>query len=447
LAVTWIIIVLLCFGWFVLLAALEQDNYRPSFLLLLCLFAAFKTMRLVDDLAEEPLMQTAEADSEAVASVEQAEVSDAVCVQDTSTNKALSPELVHSSASVSRPLSETVVLSPNQDDSSEVNHPPRKIDGVSLKTVLACSASAGCLLALFDFPDEFFKVLRFVVVAACVAVIWDVQKSTGSANKKTAISIAFGLLAVIFNPILPLEMERETWAWFNVIGGILFLAALGEVFFKKFAKVAIVGFLVLGSGWGAWLLISTKIQAEKWETALLLPKPDSVISGQEAQRLLDELPQEKDMEDRKRAMSLLNEYRDYLERSEIFKEIEHWRLIFRSAEYRSYLIGDALKDNIFPTTAAYVGANGMFLQWALGRDISPDEMPNLIEEWFGGLHTQEALFKTIKDEFDDCQDGTITLGTMKIDLAARLAYSDKNPPPDADEARRAKASAISVLRE
>lgn len=44
--ITWVATILICWGWFTLQVALDQGPYRPSFLFIMCLLAAFKTMRL-----------------------------------------------------------------------------------------------------------------------------------------------------------------------------------------------------------------------------------------------------------------------------------------------------------------------------------------------------------------------------------------------------------------
>jgi hypothetical protein len=48
LALTWVAIVVLYLGWFVIQAALNDGQYRPSMLFVLCVVAAFKTMRFRD---------------------------------------------------------------------------------------------------------------------------------------------------------------------------------------------------------------------------------------------------------------------------------------------------------------------------------------------------------------------------------------------------------------
>ena len=53
-AITWLLIIILYFGWFILMAALSEGvPYRPSILIWLCLFAAFKTLRFQPESAFE----------------------------------------------------------------------------------------------------------------------------------------------------------------------------------------------------------------------------------------------------------------------------------------------------------------------------------------------------------------------------------------------------------
>lgn len=92
-----------------------------------------------------------------------------------------------------------------------------------MQRILAIMAGAGCLLALLDMPSEYYKVLRFVVVAASIYAIVAVRRGSHSDGKKNALTTAFGLAAVLFNPLLPLEMERETWAFVDVATALLFV--------------------------------------------------------------------------------------------------------------------------------------------------------------------------------------------------------------------------------
>lgn len=92
-----------------------------------------------------------------------------------------------------------------------------------MKPILCNLAAVGCLLALFDLPSEFYKVLRFVVGAACVSIIFQIQKSDASEKVKTWTSVGFGLLTTIYNPVLPLNLERGAWFWANLIAATAFI--------------------------------------------------------------------------------------------------------------------------------------------------------------------------------------------------------------------------------
>ena len=83
--------------------------------------------------------------------------------------------------------------------------------------------AAGMLvMALFEMPDEYYKALRFVVAAAAIMEIIQIQRGLLTQGKKTAWTLTFAAIAIIFNPIMPLEMDREERAWFDVFGAVVF---------------------------------------------------------------------------------------------------------------------------------------------------------------------------------------------------------------------------------
>ena len=74
------------------------------------------------------------------------------------------------------------------------------------------------LIALGDLPIGYYTVLRFVVTIGAVAVVY--QEFDG---KITPWIIAFGLIAIIFNPFIPVYLQdRELWAVIDVITAVLF---------------------------------------------------------------------------------------------------------------------------------------------------------------------------------------------------------------------------------
>jgi hypothetical protein len=121
---------------------------------------------------------------------------------------------------------------PAPTSSSPINSPERTNTGDnqsglrSLKQVLAIMAAIGCLVSLWDMPDDYYKVLRFVVVAACAAIIWNIQKSGESEISKTLVSVAFGMAAVFFNPLMPIDLEYDKWIWIRIVALILFTGGI-----------------------------------------------------------------------------------------------------------------------------------------------------------------------------------------------------------------------------
>jgi hypothetical protein len=98
---------------------------------------------------------------------------------------------------------------------------------MKLSTAVKSAALAFLALALLDLPDEFDKFLRFVVLGGAIFAILDIQRSELSQNWITGITLAFSALAIIFNPILPLEMEIGGWRYFDALGALMFAGILG----------------------------------------------------------------------------------------------------------------------------------------------------------------------------------------------------------------------------
>jgi hypothetical protein len=218
--ITWVATILIGWGWFTLQVALDQSTYRPSLLFIMCLLAAFKTMRLEQSEEEkiEAEQRLANDQSETTESetYENKHNNDnhEIIDKKTAANSVTSPPGL-------APSSSNPINSPERTNTGENAHNLR-----SLKQVLAIMAAIGCLVALWDMPDDYYKVLRFMVVAACAAIIWNVQKSGASEAGKTLVSVAFGMLAVFFNPIMPIDIEYDKWYWIRIVALGLFIGSI-----------------------------------------------------------------------------------------------------------------------------------------------------------------------------------------------------------------------------
>ena len=93
--------------------------------------------------------------------------------------------------------------------------------GVRMIRLYFVVPAAMALLALLDMPYGYYQLLRLVVAAASAFI----AVAAWQRGAHVAV-IAFGLLALIYNPIAPLHLKREMWEFVNVGTAAVFLVAL-----------------------------------------------------------------------------------------------------------------------------------------------------------------------------------------------------------------------------
>ena len=77
------------------------------------------------------------------------------------------------------------------------------------------------LLALVDMPSGYYVLMRIVVCIASAIVAYGSYKRGDSLNGS---AILFGLMAILFNPIIPVYLyDREIWMPIDIIGSIVFV--------------------------------------------------------------------------------------------------------------------------------------------------------------------------------------------------------------------------------
>jgi hypothetical protein len=81
---------------------------------------------------------------------------------------------------------------------------------------LAFFAAAACVLALFDWPYGYYQLLRFGVCA--VAIYGAVLAHQAGVQGWTW---ALGALAVVFNPLLPVYLDRSVWAVIDIAAAVV----------------------------------------------------------------------------------------------------------------------------------------------------------------------------------------------------------------------------------
>ena len=81
--------------------------------------------------------------------------------------------------------------------------------------------AAMSLVALADLPYGYYQFLRIVVT---ICTLW-IAFSFYQAGYQV-IAVVFGILAIIFNPIAKIHMEKDIHAIFNILTAIILIVGL-----------------------------------------------------------------------------------------------------------------------------------------------------------------------------------------------------------------------------
>jgi len=75
--------------------------------------------------------------------------------------------------------------------------------------------------ALADNPYSYYQFLRWVVLIAGAYMAYDFYQ-----KQKIGWAWIFGIMAVLFNPIIPFYLSKDTWQLIDVISAIIFFVSL-----------------------------------------------------------------------------------------------------------------------------------------------------------------------------------------------------------------------------
>jgi hypothetical protein len=73
------------------------------------------------------------------------------------------------------------------------------------------------LLAIFPLPYGYYTFLRLIVFIGGLYIAYHLYD-----KKSHVFSIVFVLLAILFNPIIPVHLSRETWLPIDIMSAITF---------------------------------------------------------------------------------------------------------------------------------------------------------------------------------------------------------------------------------
>ena len=96
----------------------------------------------------------------------------------------------------------------------------------SLNLFLIIPALLLILAPLISFPYGFYMFLRLVVTITSIIIIIYNIKAAGGVNE---ITILFGIIAILYNPIIPISLTREIWMPINFITSGIYIYCLIKI--------------------------------------------------------------------------------------------------------------------------------------------------------------------------------------------------------------------------
>jgi len=79
------------------------------------------------------------------------------------------------------------------------------------------------LVALFPWPYWYYNLLRLAVFAVSAWIAYEQWRIDDAISGWV---VAFGLIALLYNPFLPVHLTREIWSVLNIGTAALFLGHL-----------------------------------------------------------------------------------------------------------------------------------------------------------------------------------------------------------------------------
>ncbi len=97
---------------------------------------------------------------------------------------------------------------------------PTASDFSSITAAIWLAPATMLLIALAPLPYGYYTLLRFAVCAAAAFLAW---KHYAAASRIGAWSVGLGLMAVLFNPLIPIHLNRSAWAPIDIGAAIVFV--------------------------------------------------------------------------------------------------------------------------------------------------------------------------------------------------------------------------------
>ena len=79
--------------------------------------------------------------------------------------------------------------------------------------------AAVLFVGIFPLPIGYYTFLRLVVTAAAAYIAYQ----TFQTDKKSGWIWIFGFVAILFNPLIPIYLDKEIWMVIDLAAAVLFL--------------------------------------------------------------------------------------------------------------------------------------------------------------------------------------------------------------------------------
>ena len=96
---------------------------------------------------------------------------------------------------------------------------------IKYKNIVSIISIVMLLLAIPPiWPYGYYILLRWVVTASAIFLVWIAYNL-----KKTFWLFLMGIIALLFNPIAPIHLDKETWIVIDLIVATIFLVSIFKI--------------------------------------------------------------------------------------------------------------------------------------------------------------------------------------------------------------------------
>ena len=96
---------------------------------------------------------------------------------------------------------------------------------IKYKNIVSGISVIMLLLAIPTFwPYGYYVLLRWAITISAIFLLWLAYES-----KKTFWLFLMGIVAILFNPIIPVHLDKETWVIIDIIVAVLFLVSIFKI--------------------------------------------------------------------------------------------------------------------------------------------------------------------------------------------------------------------------